>query len=80
MKLKYRGVSYESNAPLATNESEVTAKYRGISYQIRRCVLVPVQPVVELTYRGITYLTGVGLKAQARGYRYGKQKKQKLSL
>jgi hypothetical protein len=74
MKLKYRGVSYEAHVPLATDDSEVTARYRGISYQIRRCVFLPAQPVFELTYRGITYLTGVGLKALARGYRYGKQK------
>lgn len=57
MKLHYRGNCYESHSQvIETHDTEITANYRGLSYQVRRplartCSQAP----VNLKYRGIAY-------------------------
>jgi hypothetical protein len=56
MKLTYRGVSYQYTPPVATNETEVAGKYRGLDWRFRNLEKPPVlQPRANLTYRGVTY-------------------------
>jgi hypothetical protein len=59
MKLCYRGIEYEHNAPsLEVKEREVTGRYRGHSVHFSYVSHVPVpQPVADLTYRGVRYAT-----------------------
>jgi hypothetical protein len=61
MKLKYRGVEYESK-PIAVDviEDKVGGKYRGVSWKrhIPQITLVA-QPSIELKYRGKTYHKGM---------------------
>lgn len=57
MKLRYRGQFYESNSqPIETRSTEITAKFRGQTYQVRRLVVgVSYQPRIKLKYRGAAY-------------------------
>ncbi|MBD1912335.1 MULTISPECIES: DUF4278 domain-containing protein [unclassified Leptolyngbya] len=61
MKLKYRGVSYDSS-PNSTllKIGPVLAKglYRGLSVMFRRAENVPEMPSYELKWRGATYHSG----------------------
>ncbi|MEY3298107.1 MAG: hypothetical protein RLZZ597_1367 [Cyanobacteriota bacterium] len=59
MKLCYRGVEYDYNAPsLEMKESEVTGCYRGRTLHFSYPSHVPVpQPVARYTYRGVGYAT-----------------------
>lgn len=59
MKLKYRGVSYEYEAPkVAISESEDVGKYRGATFHFHKLVKALSQPVFDLKYRGVPYHTG----------------------
>ena len=60
MKLKYRGVAYESNPThVTTVEGKVGGKYRGVPWQSRIPQIIPVaQPSVNLKYRGVPYRKG----------------------
>ena len=59
MKLKYRGVSYEYEAPeVAISESEEVGKYRGVTFHFHKLVKALSQPAFDLKYRGIPYHTG----------------------
>jgi hypothetical protein len=56
MKLNYRGASYESNPNIETISSDISAKFRGIAYQI----YPPVKPFFSqseaiLKFRGAAY-------------------------
>jgi len=57
MKLTYRGVSYEYNPQtVETTTAQVGGKYRGLDWRFRNLKNPPVlQPVANLTYRGVTY-------------------------
>lgn len=62
MQLTYRGASYQVNQSFATIATETIVKYRGNTYQIRRCSAVRVKPVPQLkylTYRGTAYMNSV---------------------
>ena len=65
MKRQYRGNSYEQNPQFVEAvESEITAKYRGLSYKIKQ----PVNPtvpdsIVNLKYRGVAYIKGKNSEA-----------------
>lgn len=60
MKLTYRGINYEYEAPaLDINEGKFAGKYRGNNCQFGRYprhIPVP-QPPLDLKYRGIAYST-----------------------
>jgi hypothetical protein len=60
MKLHYRGNSYESHPQIIeTQESESTAKFRGLTYQVRRPLKQTCsQPLMNLKYRGSAYRLG----------------------
>lgn len=60
MKLKYRGVAYESNPThVTTVEGKVGGKYRGLPWQHRIPQITQVdQPSVDLKYRGVPYRKG----------------------
>ena len=57
MKLRYRGLSYESNEKVIETESTaITASYRGTTYEVRRPVNLPdSQRIAYLQYRGVAY-------------------------
>lgn len=57
MKLTYRGSAYEVNPEsIEMIESEICARYRGSSYQIRRPVsLFASELTPQLRFRGISY-------------------------
>jgi hypothetical protein len=61
MKLKYRGVSYDSMpTPTRAIATGLTGKYRGVFYPIQSLETeepVP-QPVAMLKYRGVPYSIG----------------------
>lgn len=58
MKLTYRGNRYESE-PTAIDmiDSQVVGRYRGQSVTLQYPRHIPVQPVMELKYRGAAYAT-----------------------
>jgi hypothetical protein len=58
MQLSYRGLSYEANSRLVdSTESNVTAQYRGLSYQVHRPVnKLGVQSPIALKFRGTSYI------------------------
>ena len=60
MKLKYRGVAYDSNPTIVTTvEGKVSGKYRGIPWVQRIPQVVGVdKPSMELKYRGVPYRKG----------------------
>lgn len=60
MKLKYRGVAYESNpAEVTTVEGKVGGKYRGVPWVQKIPQITQVdKPSVELKYRGVPYRKG----------------------
>ncbi|USR90823.1 DUF4278 domain-containing protein [Phormidium yuhuli AB48] len=68
MKLSYRGVPYDHTPPsLEMKESEIMATYRGQSYPIRYPRhMTLVQPVADLTYRGVPYRSTVNGGAEPR--------------
>jgi Domain of unknown function (DUF4278) len=57
MKLVYRGLPYESNSQaIETTESDMSAQYRGSSYQVRHSnSQLGVQHKVSLKFRGASY-------------------------
>lgn len=57
MKLRYRGNYCESHPEtIETHETEITAKFRGLTYQVRsQPVKACSQPITELKYRGVAY-------------------------
>jgi hypothetical protein len=58
MRLSYRGASYEYTPPtLEVTESEILGKYRGQTWKRQTLQTVPEQPVQELKYRGVAYVT-----------------------
>lgn len=60
MKLTYRGVNYEYEAPaLDMNEGKFAGKYRGIDCQLGRYPrhMTVEQSPINLKYRGIAYST-----------------------
>ncbi|MCC5896659.1 MAG: DUF4278 domain-containing protein [Phormidium sp. BM_Day4_Bin.17] len=68
MKLSYRGVPYDYTPPsLEMTESEIMATYRGQSYPLRYPRhMTLVQPVAELTYRGVPYRSTANGGAEPR--------------
>lgn len=60
MKLKYRGVAYESNPThVTTVEGKVGGKYRGVPWQAKVPQIISVdEPSVDLKYRGVPYRHG----------------------
>ncbi|NJO44128.1 MAG: DUF4278 domain-containing protein [Cyanobacteria bacterium CRU_2_1] len=59
MQLSYRGVHYHYQpTPVDLVDSGISGRYRGqkVNFTYPRHVPLP-QPVVELTYRGVTYRT-----------------------
>ncbi|MGB3614963.1 MAG: DUF4278 domain-containing protein [Elainellaceae cyanobacterium] len=59
MTLSYRGVSYRSESPTVEQlESDLSGQYRGHRMQFGYPRHIPAtHPVVELTYRGVSYRT-----------------------
>lgn len=58
MKLSYRGVSYDYDPPtLEVTEGEILGKYRGQIWRKHTGQNAPLQPIVELKYRGVSYYT-----------------------
>lgn len=56
MQLSYRGLSYEVNSPEIETTSDISARYRGVTYQVRRCINRSVyHSPSELKFRGIPY-------------------------
>jgi Domain of unknown function (DUF4278) len=52
----YRGVSYTfESQSIATIETEISAKFRGSTYRIRRPIDPPIFPLQNLMYRGVAY-------------------------
>ncbi len=68
MKLSYRGVPYDYTPPsLEMTESEIMATYRGQSYPVRYPRhMTLMQPVADLTYRGVPYRTTASGGAEPR--------------
>lgn len=66
MKLRYRGIEYEHNAPtLEMTTSEISGKYRGGTWQHNYPRHIPqTQPTAELKYRGISYYIGDPLQVE----------------
>ena len=59
MKLKYRGVSYEYNAPkIEVVESEEVGHYRGATLHFHKLLKAISQPAFDLKYRGVAYHVG----------------------
>lgn len=56
MILRYRGKFYDSDARNIEKVETITAKYRGVSYEIQSLSLkVSSQETVNLKYRGVDY-------------------------
>jgi hypothetical protein len=57
MKLNYRGVSYEYNAPqVEYGDATQVGKYRGLDIRFRNIKKAPVfQPTLDLIYRGVAH-------------------------
>jgi hypothetical protein len=57
MKLSYRGSSYEVNPQsVEMIESDISARYRGLNYQVRRPVnSLTMEPMTQYRFRGIPY-------------------------
>jgi Domain of unknown function (DUF4278) len=56
MELHFHGATYEYNPTLVeTIETEITAQFRGIEYQIRHLKKPLPQAKKQLIYRGIPY-------------------------
>jgi hypothetical protein len=57
MKLTYRGVSYEYNAPqVEYGDATQVGKYRGLDIRFRNLKKALVlQPTLDLLYRGVAY-------------------------
>lgn len=57
MKLSYRGSSYEVNLQsIEMIESDISARYRGLPYQVRRPVdSLAVESTAQYRFRGIPY-------------------------
>lgn len=69
MKLKYRGIAYESNpTEVTTVKGKVGGKYRGVPWiQTIPQIIQVDQPSIELKYRGVPYCKGaVKLKESAQ--------------
>lgn len=61
MKLTYRGNSYDapSNPTPALGETIATGNYRGAPVVFQALAELPAQPAHNLTWRGVTYRTGI---------------------
>jgi hypothetical protein len=57
MKLSYRGSSYETNPQsVEMIESDISARYRGLNYQVRRPVnSLMMESTTQYRFRGIPY-------------------------
>ncbi|ELR99835.1 DUF4278 domain-containing protein [Gloeocapsa sp. PCC 73106] len=57
MQLTYRGATYEYNPTVVeTTATTVGGKYRGLDWRFRNLKKPPIlQPVNNLTYRGVSY-------------------------
>lgn len=57
MQLSYRGSSYEANPQsVEMMESDISARYRGLPYQVRRPVNSSlIEPTAQFRFRGIPY-------------------------
>jgi hypothetical protein len=69
MKLSYRGCQYEPQAfssPII--KKEITAKYRGITYQIDNCKPQSIlrQTNIQLNYRGVSYTKKIAASKRVR--------------
>lgn len=63
MKLSYRNSEYNNKfSYLATQESDIKAKYRGAIYCIRQKHQTNYQNKVQLKYRGSLYQKGILLE------------------
>ena len=57
MKLQYRGINYESqSAPIPSNSSKITAKFRGLIYYLKHPLTRYLHSVRILRYRGKNYI------------------------
>ncbi|MBD1835166.1 DUF4278 domain-containing protein [Cyanobacteria bacterium FACHB-472] len=65
MKLQYRGNSYDHNPQsIETIQSEITAKFRGVTYKINHRVPALVRDsIVNLKFRGVAYIKGKNSEA-----------------
>ncbi|MBW4646513.1 MAG: DUF4278 domain-containing protein [Goleter apudmare HA4340-LM2] len=61
MLLSYRGSYYKTYATitpqLPQQQDFTTAKYRGVSYKITKDTKAKTQQPIQLTYRGINYIS-----------------------
>ncbi|NET31361.1 MAG: DUF4278 domain-containing protein [Cyanothece sp. SIO1E1] len=56
MKLTYRGISYQTAAStLATNDTDLTAKYRGQAYRVRGTNVSQPHSMSGMRYRGVVH-------------------------
>lgn len=57
MKLSYRGSSYEANPQsVEMIESDISARYRGLHYQVRRPVnSLVTESTAQYRFRGLPY-------------------------
>ncbi|NER19837.1 MAG: DUF4278 domain-containing protein [Symploca sp. SIO1B1] len=56
MKLAYRGLPYETReVTIDTSETELTARFRGQQYTIRRPVNLMRDYITSKKYRGVVY-------------------------
>jgi hypothetical protein len=65
MELRYRGLTYEYNAPVVEmGEEKVGGTYRGLEWRFRNVKKAPVmQANLDLKYRGLSYHVGNEAKA-----------------
>jgi Domain of unknown function (DUF4278) len=56
MQLTYRGITFQATQnDVETVETNLTAKFRGTVYHVRRPVTVPNNTLHRLVYRGVGY-------------------------
>lgn len=65
MKLTYRGNSYDapSNPTPKMGETIDTGNYRGAPVVFKALAELPAQPAADLTWRGVSYRTGIAAPA-----------------
>lgn len=67
MKLTYRGLTYDYNAPdVEMTDGDFGGKFRGTDWRFRNLQKLPVQlPTLDLQYRGVAYRIATEPMAQA---------------
>ncbi|MEC4983461.1 MAG: DUF4278 domain-containing protein [Oscillatoria sp. PMC 1068.18] len=56
MSLSSRSLGLEfPSVVFNTPESDILLTYRGVSYQIRQRLSMPLLPIIKLKYRGVDY-------------------------